>query len=238
MSVAEEYLERVVLAAEAATEEPILSKLTERCGLVDDDIKALVLKIAPARAALGCMDEAAAELNRTSILLKTNLAAVKTDLTALRHMVTDNFDRGDPVMKALGLNTETPQSQEELLGFAQTVFTNGQQLDPLVHPLLAKRKWDTPRFTTALAHLAAARAANTQQEAAKGKSLAATSAFYDAVDELDKLFRPFAKNARSNLADLPGALESMKLQDALPPKPKRPLPGSDRKKPAVKPAAG
>ncbi|MBI5563300.1 MAG: hypothetical protein HY870_00285, partial [Chloroflexi bacterium] len=81
------------------------------------------------------------------------------------------------------------------------------------------------------AQVAAARAANVQQETAKGESIAATATFYDAIDDLDGLFRPFAKNARSNLGDIPGALEQMKLQDGLPVKPQRPLPASERKKP-------
>lgn len=240
MSKAEEYLERVVIATTAAGNAPIAAALNARCGIAAADVQAIAAKVDPARTAYGLMDEAAAALDLVSKALKEHLAGITADLSALRRTVKDNFDRTDPLVKELGLTTDTPQAQEELLGFAETVFTNGQKLDQTKYALLVKRKWDAPRFTTALAQVAAARAANVQQETAKGQSLAATAAFYDAVDALDELFRPFAKNSRSNLADVSGALEAMKLQDVIPAKPQRPLPAAERKKPAsrVTPAAG
>ena len=64
----------------------------------------------------------------------------------------------------------------------------------------------------------------------RGESIAATAHLYDTLDELDELLRPFAKNARTNLADIPGALEKMGLQSQVPGKPQRPLPTAARKK--------
>ncbi|MFN8595971.1 MAG: hypothetical protein U0559_07290 [Anaerolineae bacterium] len=239
MSKAEEYLERVFVAVNAGGNGPIATALTQRCGIEDGDLQAIIAKIAPARAAYSLMDRAAAALDEITQTFKVKLTGVADDLSAVRRALKDNFDRSDPLYKDLGLTTDTPQAQEEMLGFAETVFANGKNLEAGRYPLLAKRKWDTARFTTALAQVAATRSANIDQEAAKGQSLAATSAFYDAVDALDELFRPFAKNARSNLADVPGALTEMGLADGLPAKPQRPLPASDRKKaaPAEKAAA-
>ena len=232
MSNSEKYLEIVVIAASVAGNEPLASALADRCGYTPADVQAIVDKIEPARAALRRMDETDGQLDRASTALKDNLADITANLSALRRTLKDNFDRADPIFKDLGLLADTPRPQEELLGFAETVFTNGQNLDAARTPLLTQRKWDAARFTAALEQVAAARAANVQQEIAKGQSLAATAACYDALDALDELFRPFAKNARSNLADLPGALEQMKLQDGIPVKPRRPQPASERKKPA------
>lgn len=229
MSKAEEYVERVFVAVNAGGNGPIATALAERCGIGDDDIQAIIAKIAPARAAYGRMDQASAALDEITQTFKVKLTGIADDLSAVRRALNDNFDRSDPIYKDLGLTADTPQAQEELLGFAETVFTNGKNLEAGRYPLLAKRKWDTARFTAALAQVAAARSANIDQEAAKGQSLAATSAFYDAVDALDELFRPFAKNARSNLADVPGALTEMRLADGLPVKPQRPVPAANRK---------
>jgi hypothetical protein len=233
MAKSQSYLERVEIAAGAASDAQIAAALADRCGITPDEVQAIQVKIEPARAASRRMNDASEELDLASRALKAGLAELKANLSALRSTLNDNFSRDDPLYKKLGLAEDQPIAQEALLAYSENVFTQGRDLTPDGGARLAKRKWDTARFTTALAGVAATRAANQRQEAAKGASLAATAAFYDALDALDEVFRPFAKNARTHLADRPGALEKMELHDGLPVKPSRPLPAAARKKPAA-----
>lgn len=234
MTKSDSYLERVDVATSAASDAQIAAELANRVGITSDEVQAIRLKLEPARAASRGMDHASEELDRASSALKASLTGLKTNLSGLRSTLNDNLPKGDPLYKQLGLNEDQPIAQEALLAYAEKAFTQGRDLTVAEGALLTKRKWDTARFTTALAGVAAARAANQRQEAAKGASLAATAAFYDAIDALDQLFRPFAKNARTHLADLPGALMQMELHTGLPVKPQRPQPAAARQKSAAK----
>ena len=230
MTKSQSYLEKIVTAVNATGEPAIATALADRCGYAAADYTAITAKIEPARAALREMDDAESALTLATANLAAYLAILKTDQSSLRRVMNNNFPRTSPLFKKLGLNSAPPIAQEALLAYAENTFTQGKNLLPAEGALLTQRKWDTARFTAALANVAAARAANQKQESCKGESLAATAKFYDAIDELDELFRPFAKNARSNLADLPGALEKMGLQTRIPAKPPRPLPTAARKK--------
>jgi cell pole-organizing protein PopZ len=230
MTKSQTYLEKVVIAVNATAEPAIAAALADRCGYAAADYAAITAKIEPARAALRQMDAAASALEQATANFTTNLAALKKDLPSLRRVMSNNLPRNSPLFKKLGLNAAPPKAQEALLAYAENAFTQGKDLLPAESALLTQRKWDTARFTAALANVTATRAANQKQESGKGESLAATAKFYDAIDALDELFRPFAKNARSNLADIPGALEKMGLQSRIPAKPQRPLPAAARKK--------
>jgi hypothetical protein len=191
---------------------------------------AITTKVEPARAASRRMDDAESALNQATANLAACLVTLKQDLSSLRRVMSNNLPRNSPLFKKLGLNVAPPKAQEALLAYAENAFTQGKDLLPAESAVLTQRKWDTARFTAALANVAAARAANQKQESCKGESIAATAHLYDSLDALDELFRPFAKNARSNLADIPGALEKMGLQSRVPTKPQRPLPAAARKK--------
>lgn len=78
------------------------------------------------------------------------------------------------------------------------------------------------RFEAALAKAQAVQAANDAQEGAKASAKAATDEMYNLIDQLDGLFRPFAKDARRVLAKTPGALDKMQLAKGVPTKPARP----------------
>jgi hypothetical protein len=230
MTQSQDYVEKVVVAIGAAGDTQIAPVLAERCGYGPGDIQSIQTLVEPARAAARRMNDASDALDRASGELKTGLKDLKTNLSGLRQTMNNNLSRTDPLFKKLGMDQDQPIAQEALFAYAENVFTQGKSLTKIEGALLAQRKWDAPRFTAALAQVAAVRAANVRQEIAKGESIAATAAFYNAIDALDELFRPFAKNARANLADIPGALEKMELQAGIPVKPQRPLPASERKK--------
>jgi len=231
MTQSQNYIEKVVMAVTAAGEPDIAAALADRCGYTPDDYTAITIRIEPARVALRKMDDAESALTLATLNFTSTITTLKKDQSSLRRVMSNNVPRSNPLYKKLGLNVTPPKPQEEQLAYAENTFTQGKNLLPVEGAVLTQRKWDTARFTAALANVAAARAANQKQESCKGASIAATAHLYDAIDELDELFRPFAKNARSNLADIPGALEKMGLQSRVPTKPQRPLPAAARKKP-------
>ena len=190
----------------------------------------MLVLIEPAKTAAGRMSDAAQGLDQATKDLKFNLKGIEKNLTGLRRTMNDNLKRNDPLFKKLGLNEKQPGAQEPLLIYAEHVFTQGQNLSEAEGSVLTLRKWDKAGFTAALAQVPAARAANLRQERCKGESVAATAAFYDAIDAIDASFRPFAKNARSKLADVPGVLETLELKGRIPTKPQRPVPSAARKK--------
>jgi len=230
MTKSQSYIEKVTIAVNATGEPAIATALADRCGYTAADYAAITIRIEPARAALRQMDDAESALTLATLNYTVAITTLKQDQSSLRRVMSNNVPRNHPLYKKLGLNVAPPKSQEEQLAYAENTFTQGKDLLPAEAATLTQRKWDTARFTTALANVAAARAANQKQESCKGESIAATAHLYDTLDELDELFRPFAKNARTNLADIPGALEKMGLQSQVPGKPQRPLPTAARKK--------
>ena len=232
-----DYLETVTVAVQAVIDNaPIMTLLTERCGYTPEEFPPMLAMVEPAKAAARRMSDAAQGLDQASTELKSSLKDIQKNLTGLRRTMNDNLKPRDPLFKKLGLNEKQPQAQEPLLIYAEHVFSQGQDLGEDEGAMLTRRKWDAARFTAALAQVTTARAANLQQEGCKGESVAATAAFYDAIDAIDASFRPFAKNARSKLADVPGVLETLELKGRIPTKPQRPVPSAARKKPAVKTA--
>ena len=97
--------------------------------------------------------------------------------------------------------------------------------------VLAKFKWDQPRFIAALNQVQDLRAANQAQEAAKGGYEIAMNDLSDQIDALAELFRPLAKNTRSALRDIRAR------KTGIPSKPQRPVPTKARKKTTIAKAA-
>jgi len=223
MSTIENYLGKVTVAIQVALDEPSISTALAAEGYGQSDLQIIKGLIAPGEAANQSARKIAADLDQASQSLETNLALVKKELSTLRRSMTNNLPARSPLFKAIGINETQPRKQEALLEYAQRVFTSGGALSDAEAAPLAKRAWDNARFAAALEAVKAAIAANVDQETAKGAAVAATAALYDRIDELDAAFRPFAKDARDLLKNMPGELTKMGLKTGVPEKPRRPV---------------
>ncbi|CAG1009573.1 hypothetical protein ANAEL_03824 [Anaerolineales bacterium] len=190
MSKSESYLEKVVVAVNAAGEPAISAALADRCGYAAADYAAITAKIEPARVAMRQMDAAQSALDQATATFTACFTTLKKDTSSLRRVMNNNLPKKSPLFKKLGFDVTQPKGQEALLAYGENAFTQGRDLLPTESAILTQRKWDTARFTAALENVVAARAANQKQEAAKGASIAATACFYDAIDALDELYRP------------------------------------------------
>ena len=134
----------------------------------------------------------------------------------------NNLPANDPLFTQLGLSDKQPTGQDKLLAYAVRAYTNGKELSAAQIAPIAKRKWDVARFEAALTKAQAVQAVNDTQEGAKASAKAATDEVYNLIDQLDALFRPFAKDARRVLDKAPGALDKMQVAKGVPTKPVRP----------------
>jgi hypothetical protein len=236
MSIVSDYLAKVSDAVKWALEDSTIAGiLADQGGITAGELQALQSLIAPAVAADEQSTAADGEQTRATQTFNSAFAVVEKELSALRRIMNDNLKRTDPLFGQLGLNQKQPLKQDEFLSYAEAAFTNGQALTTEQGAVLAKRKWDAPRFQSALAKVQAAQAANDAQAGAISASEAATSNLYDQIDALDEPYRSIAKDARAHLKNVSGALNKMQLAQGVPTKPQRPKPAAARKTKAKTP---
>ncbi len=218
-----------------ALDDPVIAaELADKAGITAAEVTTLrgyVPKLEGAWAAIQPLDAAKSQATQTFLVA---YEGVKVDVSSLRLIMKNNLPPQDPLFITLGFNEKQPTDQAGVLAYAVRAFSNGQSLSGPQLATLAKRKWDIPFFADALTRARAAQALNTAQEDAKAKAEGATAEFYNLVDEFDVLLRPFAKEARRVLANIPGALDKMLLTDGVPAKPKRPT-ARHTPKPPVQP---
>lgn len=215
-------------------EDPVIaSTLADKAGITASEIqplRAFVPKLENAWGALQPFD--AAQRQATQDFMAA-FDGIKTDLSDVRQMMKNNLPANDPLFVALGFNEKQPTDQDGVLSYAVRAFGNAKNLTAAQLAPLAKRKWDTAQFDTALTRVRSAQALNAAQENAKAAAQTATATLYDLIDEFDVLFRPYAKEARRVLADLTGALDKMQLAKGVPAKPQRPTYHPRKPKPPV-----
>jgi hypothetical protein len=200
----------------------IAALLLEKAGITVTDIQGIRLLLPKAQNAWAGAQAASGPKVQATQLVHVGLDDVKLELSDLRSMMNNNLAPNDPLFTQLGLIDKQRGKQDEILAYALRTFTNGLSLSNTQIAPLAKHKWDTARFEAALAKVKAVQASNDLQEGAKADAKAATDAIYNQIDQLDALFRPFAKDARRVLEKVPGALDKMQLAKGVPAKPVRP----------------
>ena len=213
-------------------EDPVISARLDELGYPRAELDALKLDLTAAEGAYNLITRPEGEQVTATQVFDPQLDCVKQDVSDLRAMMNNNLERADPLFTKLSLNEKQPRGQDDFLGYAVRVFTSGAALPAADIAPLAKRKWDTARFTAALTQATHVQALNDEQEAAKSASVAATDHLYDLIDALDARFRPLAKDARRGLAKIPGALAKMQLDKGVPNKPQRPADKKGSKKSA------
>ena len=238
MTTIPEYLTISRASTKGIMDDPALGQLlTDQAGFARAEIETHAAQLQPIEAAYNRLLNLAATQKRCTDALLVALADIKSEISLLRQVVSDNFKRDDPILTQIGFDTALPRGQTDLLIYAARAFTNAQTLPAPQAALLAQRTWDAARFTAALAKVASVQTLNDEQENAKSESVAATGNLYTLIDEFDAWFRPFAKAAIRHLDKGPGALAKLGLAAGLPGQPVRPTeknPG--RKKPATPPA--
>lgn len=230
MTAIPKYIAMVADGVKWGMEDPtIAATLADKAGIERGDIEALTAPLNDVENAWNAAQSVAAPKAQATQDLLNNFDAVKAEVVELRQMIKNVLSADGTLLIALGLNTKQPDAQDEFLAYSVRAFTNAQTLSDEQRASLAKRKWDAARFEAALNRARAAQADNDRQEGAKAAAKAATDDLYNKLDALDALYRPFAKEARRVLAQLPGALDKMQLTAGVPPKPARPVPNHDRK---------
>jgi len=223
MTTVPQYFAIVDDSTKWATEDAsIAALLLDKAGITVIDVQGIRLLLPKAQNAWAGAQAASGPKVQATQLLQVGVDDVKLELSDLRNMMNNNLAPHDSLFTQLGLVDKLPGKQDEILAYAVRTFTNGKNLTETEIAPLAKRKWDTARFTSALNKAEAAQATNDQQEGAKADAKAATDATYNLIDQIDALFRPFAKDARRVLAKVPGALDKMQLAKGVPAKPLRP----------------
>ena len=200
----------------------IAALLLEKGGITLADVQGIRLLLPKGQHAWAGAQAAGGPKVQATQLLQAGVEGVKFEMSDLRNMMHNNLPPRDPLFTQLGLVDKAPGKQDEILAYAVRTFTNGKNLTEAEIAPLAKHKWDLARFSSALTRAEAAQAANDQQEGAKANAKAATDAVYNQIDQIDVLFRPFAKDARRVLEKVPGALDKMQLAKGVPAKPLRP----------------
>ena len=234
MANTREYFAVIHDCLKYGVEDPVISVRLDELGYPGAELDALNLDLTAAEGAYNLSTTPKGEQVAATQTFGPLLDCIGQDLSDLRAMMNNNLERADPLFIQLGLNEKQPRGQDDFLGYAVRVFTSGAALSAADIAPLAKRKWDTARFTAAMTQATQVQALNDEQEAAKSASVAATAHLYDLIDALDAKFRPLAKDARRGLAKIPGALAKMQLEKSVPNKPQRPA----DKKASQKPAKG
>ena len=223
MTTVPQYFAIVDDSTKWATEDAsIAALLLDKAGITVVDMQGIRLLLPKAQNAWTGAQAASGHKVQATQFLQVGVDEVKDDLSDLRQMLNNNLATNDPLFTQLGLSDKQPGAQDELLAYAVRAFTNGKNLSQAQIAPLARRKWDVPRFEAALAKAQAVQAINDTQEGAKASAKAATDDVYNLIDQLDALFRPFAKDARRMLDKTPGALDKMQLAKGVPSKPLRP----------------
>jgi hypothetical protein len=223
MTTVPQYFTTVDDSTKWATEDTaIAALLLDKAGITPADIQPMRQLLPKVQSAWAGAQAASGPKLQATQSLQVGVDEVKADLSDLRATMKNNLPANDPLFSQLGLREKQPIGQDDFLAYAVRAFTNGKNLPQAQIAPIAKRKWDVARFEAALAKAQAVQAFNDTQEGAKADAKAATDQVYDLVDQIDALFRPFAKDARRVLEKTPGALDKMQLVKGVPPKPQRP----------------
>lgn len=224
MTTVPQYLAAVDDSTKWATEDPVIAAaLLDRAGIAAADIEPMRLLLPKIQTAWAGAQAAGGPKVQATQSLQVSLEDMKAEVSDLRQTMKNNLPTNDPLFTQLGLTDKQPAGQDGFLAYAVRAFMNGQELTQQQIAPLARRKWDKARFEAALAKAQAAQASNDAQEGAKAAAKVATDQMYGLIDQLDVLFRPFAKDARRVLDKIPGALDKMQLAKGVPSKPLRPV---------------